>query len=79
MPFKSEGGGQTEQGENAFLATLQKDTLPETCIEIEDPLYCVIINLISGACAYVNRSHLLSLSKEGEKERESETDRKSDV
>ncbi len=46
-------GGVRSERKNAFLAMLQKDTVPRTLVVMEDPLYCVIINLISGLCVCV--------------------------
>lgn len=42
--------GERSERKNASLAMLQKDTVPRTLVVMEDPLYCVIINLISGLC-----------------------------
>ncbi len=45
-----EGGGGGSERKNAFLAMLQKDTVPRTLVVMVGPLYCVIIKLISGLC-----------------------------
>ncbi len=44
------GGGGGSERKNAFLAMLQKDTVPRTLVVMVGPLYCVIIKLISGLC-----------------------------
>lgn len=78
VPFRSVVEGADRAARSSAeqnTAALLKDTLPETCIVIDDPLYCVIINLILGCvywcvcvcawsvCASANRHNLLAVKR----------------